>query len=73
MTAQTLAADGSYVLNMPNMSIPTSGIVYVNVTGNDCQATPNYPSGGFSPPLCQVLQACFTVLPRQQLSHDAVA
>ena len=45
LTDQSLAADGSYVLNMPNMTVPTSGIVYVNVTGNDCQATPNYPSG----------------------------
>ena len=62
MAAQTLAADGSYVLNMPNMSIPTSGIVYVNVTGNDCQATPNYPSGELSTTLvgfCRSASLCW--------------
>ena len=58
LTDQSLAADGSYVLNMSNMTVPTLGIVYVNVTGNDCQATPNYPSGEL---LARVLP-CYDIL-----------
>lgn len=56
LTDQTLAADGSYTLDLPNFTLPEDGIVYVNITGNDCTLAPNYPSGA-KPSLCSTL-AC---------------
>ena len=46
---ETPAANGSYTLNMTGLTIPVAGIVYVNVTGADCNPAPLYPSGASLP------------------------
>ena len=57
LSAQTLEADGAYQLAVPGLTLPASGIVYVNVTGGDCDPVPVYPSGAPALPARQAAQA----------------